>query len=120
MAAIGAEKPVMQNVIGEKEKWINKENSKHEDTDSFLHNRKVISNVVLNFKILGAVVPENSLTEKKLTHRQSHRPTLLRERQKLYSPYILHMPGIQVITSSLGTQSAFYVNLYRAVIGPSG
>ena len=37
---------------------------------------------VANFKILGRVVPEKSLTEKKFTHRQ----TLLWKRRKLHTP----------------------------------
>ena len=41
---------------------------------------------VPNFKILGAVVPEKSLTKKKSLHTDTHRQTLLRKRQKLYTP----------------------------------
>ena len=39
--------------------------------------------IVPNFKILGTVVPEKSLTKKKFTHTDT------RKRQKLYTPYIL-------------------------------
>ena len=44
---------------------------------------------VPNFKILGQAVPEKSLTKKKLTDRQ----TSLQKKQKLYTPYILRIPG---------------------------
>ena len=39
-ALIGAEKSVRNNVIGEKEKWTNKMNDKHEDADSLLHDTR--------------------------------------------------------------------------------
>ena len=42
---------------GEKENWTNKENDKHQDADSLLHNTSRTQ-----YKILGAVVPELSLT----------------------------------------------------------
>ena len=44
---------------------------------------------VPNFKILSQVVSEKSLTEKKFTDKQ----TSVRKRQKLYTPYILRIPG---------------------------
>ena len=48
---------------------------------------------VPNFKFLGQVVAEKSLTEKKFTDRQTKTQTLLQKRQKLYNPYILRIPG---------------------------
>ena len=51
------------------------------------------TNQVPNFKIVGAVVPEKSLTKKKV-YIQTHTQTLLRKRQKLYNPYILRIPGV--------------------------
>ena len=47
---------------------------------------------VPNFKILGQVVPEKSLTEKKFTDRGLQ--TMLQKKQKLNTPYILRMPGV--------------------------
>ena len=44
------------------EKKINKGNDKHEDADSLLH-KKSYPMFIRNFKILGAVVPEKSLTK---------------------------------------------------------
>ena len=38
MAVIEAEKSVIENLIGEKEKWTNKGNGKHQEADSLLHN----------------------------------------------------------------------------------
>ena len=38
LALIEAKKSVTENLIGEKEKWTNKGNGKHQDTDSLLHN----------------------------------------------------------------------------------
>ena len=47
--------------------------------------------VVPNFKILGVVVPEKSLTEKKVnTHTYTN---IVTEKTKTITPYILHMPG---------------------------
>ena len=43
---------------------------------------------VPNFKILGQVVPEKSLTEKKV---YKHKHT--QKKQKLYTPYILRNTG---------------------------
>ena len=50
-----------------------------------------ISSFVPNFRILTLVVAEKSLTEKKFTDRQTN---MITERQKLYTPYILHTGGI--------------------------
>ena len=38
LALIEAEKSVIENLTGEKEKWINKGNGKYEEADSLLHN----------------------------------------------------------------------------------
>ena len=38
LALIEAEKSVIENLIGEKEKWTNKGNGKHPEADSLLHN----------------------------------------------------------------------------------
>ena len=38
LALIGPEKSVMKFFIGEKKKWTNKGNDKHEEADSLLHN----------------------------------------------------------------------------------
>ena len=65
LALIGAEKSVTENFIGEKDKWTDKGNYKQEEADSLLHNPTFVP----NFKFLGAVVPEESLTKKKVyTH----------------------------------------------------
>ena len=58
-----AEKSVTENLLGEKEKWTNKENDKQHRADSLLHNtRSHTQHLLSNFKILGAVVSEKSLT----------------------------------------------------------
>ena len=62
MALRGADISVTKNFIGEKEKWINKANVKHEGADS-LTQYMSYSMFVQNFKILGRVVPEKSLTK---------------------------------------------------------
>ena len=51
--------------IGEKDKWTNKGNDKQQHADSLLHN-KSYPTFLPNFKILGAVVPEKSLTQMSL------------------------------------------------------
>ena len=38
LALIEAEKSVTENLIGEKQKWTNKENGKHQEADSLLYN----------------------------------------------------------------------------------
>ena len=38
LAVIGAENSVTKSFIGEKEKWTNKGNDKHQQADSLLHN----------------------------------------------------------------------------------
>ena len=43
---------------------------------------------VPNFKILGQVVAEKSLTKKVYTHKNT------RKKEKLYTPYILRIPGV--------------------------
>ena len=37
LGEVGLEKSLTKDFIGEKEKWTNKGNDKHEDADSFLH-----------------------------------------------------------------------------------
>ena len=49
---------MIKNFIGKK--WTNKGNDKHEDADSLLHDT---SHTQCLYKILGAVVPEKSLTK---------------------------------------------------------
>ena len=79
-----------------KEKRTNKENDKHESADSvFKQYNKSYPMFVQNFKILGAIVPEKSLTKKSLytdrqtdrhTHAHTHTQTLLRKIRKLNVP----------------------------------
>ena len=56
-------KSVTNNFIGEKEKWINKGNDKHEDAHSSYAIQQAYTMFVQILKILGAVVPEKSLTK---------------------------------------------------------
>ena len=51
---------------------------------------------VTNFEILRPVAPEKSLKKKMFTHRHTQRQTLLQKRQKLYTPYVLLMPGVRI------------------------
>ena len=61
---IGVEKSVIENLIGEKEKWTNKGNDKEEDDNSLLLNTTSHTTTFIpNIKILGKVVPEKSLTQ---------------------------------------------------------
>ena len=55
-----------KSFIGEKEKWTNKGNDKQQHADSlfFTQYNKSYPTFVPNFKILGAVVPEKSLTQR--------------------------------------------------------
>ena len=63
LALIEAEKSVTENLIGEKEKWTNKGKGKHQEANSLLHNATRHTQFVPNFKILGAVIPDKSLTQ---------------------------------------------------------
>ena len=60
-----AKKFVTEHLLGEKEKWTNKENDKSSMRMrfSFTQYNKSYLMFVANFKILGAVVPEKSLTQ---------------------------------------------------------
>ena len=90
LALIGAEKSVTEILIGEKEKRT-KGNGKQEEAD-YLTQYKSYPTFVPNFKIVGAVIAEKSLTKKKVNN--THEQTLLWKRQKLYTPYILRIPGV--------------------------
>ena len=85
LAFIEAVKSVTEIFIGEKEKWTNKGNGKQEKVDSLLHNTTSYTQQLYQI----SVVPEKSLMKKKVyTHTQ------LLKSQKLYTPYILRMPGV--------------------------
>ena len=53
--------------------------------------QKVKTKFVINFKILGTVVPEISLTEKKSLHTDTHRDKHCYRKDKNYIPPILCM-----------------------------
>ena len=83
----------MEKNIGKKEKWTNKGTDKQYAADSliFFNTRYNLSYPMFlsNFKILGQVVAEKSLTKKKVyTHTDTQK------KQKLYTPYILRIPGV--------------------------
>ena len=59
---------------------------------------------VSTFKILGRVVPEKSLTEKKFTHRQTKLAT--EQTKTIYPLYTLYAGY-----SYMYTQLAFFINL---------
>ena len=64
LALIEAEKSVIENLTGEKEKCTNKGNGKyHGGWFSLTQYNKSYPTIVPNFKILDAVVPEKSLTQ---------------------------------------------------------
>ena len=64
---IEAGKSENENSIGGKEKWTNKGKDKQQGADSLLHNTTShTKHFVPNFKILGVVVPDKSLTKKKV------------------------------------------------------
>ena len=50
LALIEAEKSVIENFIGEKEKWTNKGNGMHQEADSLLTMQQVISNICTKFQ----------------------------------------------------------------------
>ena len=59
-----AEKSVTENFVREKEKWTNKGTDKQYVADFFVTQYNLyLPSFVPNFKILGQVVPEKSLTE---------------------------------------------------------
>ena len=71
LALIEAVKSVTEIFIGEKENWTNKGNDKQEEVDSLLHNTTSYTQHLY----LGSVVPEKSLTQKKVytyTHTHKH------------------------------------------------
>ena len=75
LGTVVPKKSLTKHFTGEKEKWTNKGKDKHEDADFVLHYalyNKSYPMFVPNFKILGAVFPEKSLTKKKFTHRHTH------------------------------------------------
>ena len=63
---IEAKKFVTENLLGQKEKWANKGNDKQQQADSLTQYNKAYPPFVPNFKILGTVVPEKSLTQTSL------------------------------------------------------
>ena len=83
---------MMEKIIGKKQKWTNKETGKPYVADSLIHTYNLSYLMfVPNFKILGQAVPKKSLTKKSY---QIDRQTSLQKRQKLYTPYILRIPGV--------------------------
>ena len=63
-ALIGAEESVTKNFIGKKEKWTNNGKDKYEDVRfSLIRYNESYPMFVQKFKILGAVVPEKSVTK---------------------------------------------------------
>ena len=88
LSLIGAEKSVTENLIGEKEKWTNKGNDKQEEADSLLHNIPSYT----KFQNPPSIVPEKSLTKKKVyTHTHTHTHIVTEKKKKLYTPYILRI-----------------------------
>ena len=80
--------------IGEREKWTNKGNDKQQETDSLLHNTTSHTQH-LNFKILGAVVPEKSLMKKKFTPPPPpHTHTITEKTKTITSLYTSYAEGI--------------------------
>ena len=53
LTLIGAEKSVTENLIGEKEKWINKGNDKHQEAESLDAMQQVIPNICTKFQNPG-------------------------------------------------------------------
>ena len=81
---------MMENFIGKKEKGTNKGTDKQYVANSLIHNTTYSYPMfVPNFKIPGQVVAEKSLTKKKV-YTHTHK----RKKQKLYTPYILCIPGV--------------------------
>ena len=70
---MGAEKPVIEIFVKEKEKWPNKGTDKQYVADSFIQFNLSLPSFVPNFKILSQIVPEKFLMEKQFTHRQTHK-----------------------------------------------
>ena len=50
LALTGADKSMMENFTGEKEKKDKKGNDKHKDADSLLHNIKAVPNFCIKFQ----------------------------------------------------------------------
>ena len=81
-----------KTLIGMKQKWTNKGDDKNEEAEFSLTQYNLSYPIfVPNFKILGIVIPDTSLKEKKVyTH-------IFTERTKTIYPLILRMPGYKDI-----------------------
>ena len=67
LGQVVAEKSLTKNIFGKKEKWTNKGTVKPYVADPLIHSITCHTECAYqNFKILGTVVPEKSLTEKSL------------------------------------------------------
>ena len=92
LAQIEAEKSVTENFVREEEKWTNKGTDKQHVADFFLTQYNLsLPSFVPNFKILGQVVPEKSLTEKSL---QTHKRT--EKAKPIYPLYTSYTGGINM------------------------
>ena len=87
--------------MGEKEKWSNKENDKQQHADSLLHNTSLTCpTFVPNYKILGAVVPEKSLTKKNLERKKNEEIKGQISSSSLILVYTTHQPIDHMCTKS--------------------
>ena len=82
---------MMEKNIGTKEKRTNKGTDKQYVADSLIHYKTYHTRCL--YQILGQVVAEKSLTKKKI-YTHTHKHTHKRKKQKLYTPYILRIPGV--------------------------
>ena len=89
LSQVVPEKSLTENFVREKEKWTNEGTDNQYVAESQIHSTTSLPSFVPNFRILSQVVPEKSFTEKSL-----HTQTYFRKKQKLYTPYILRMPGV--------------------------
>ena len=91
LALIEAEKSVTEIFIGEKEKWINiiKEWSAGEGWFSLTQYNKLIPNICTIFQN-----PRFSSSWEIFDEKKVYTHMLLLKRQKLYTPYILRIPGV--------------------------
>ena len=94
LGAVVPEKSSTKTFIGEKEKWTNKGNDKHEDANSVLHNNQVIPNVCTKFQNPRYSSSWEILDEKKNLHTDTQ-TNIVTEKTKTYiSPHTSYAGGI--------------------------
>ena len=91
---------MMEKFIGKKEKWTNKRTDKPYVANSLIHSTTCHTLMIVpNFKILGTVVPEKSLTKKKFTHTHTHPHTNGKSKNYIPPIYFVYRRYKDVLTT---------------------